>query len=103
LITPVAYIIYHQRDAVLATLEGMSVDGQTGLSIFINKWCEQPGYQGLWATRINILALAHVLVADRPSLRDLTVRGDMAEQPGSERGENRRYTETEGAAADGGQ
>jgi hypothetical protein len=110
LLTPFAYIIYHQRDAVLGTLEGMSVEGQSGLAVFANKWCEQPGYQGLWATRINTLALAHVVAADRPSLRELHVRGEMIEQPGSERGEQlpprhvlylcARYDRS---AADGGQ
>jgi hypothetical protein len=65
----------------------MNLDGQSGLHVFINKWCEHPDYKGLWQSRINILALTNVYASDRPALQAMPVRGEMIIKPTATRGE----------------
>jgi hypothetical protein len=89
LITPFAYLLYHQRDAVLDVLEGLALDGQSGLAVFLNKWCERPDARGLWQSRVNVLALTSVLACARPALAQVHVRGEMVIRPNAQRGEPR--------------
>jgi importin-9 len=86
LITPFAFLLYNQQDATLSALEGMDVNGEPGINIFVRKWCEHPEYQGLWQGRINALALAHLFASGRPSVQNLRVRGDLIIKPQTEKG-----------------
>ncbi|KAI0778993.1 ARM repeat-containing protein [Trametes elegans] len=82
LIIPFAFLIHNQRDTVLSLLEGMNVDGRSGLDILIQTWCENAEtFQGFWPTRISALALSSLFASERPSLQGLTVKGDIVVKP----------------------
>ncbi|KAI0325407.1 ARM repeat-containing protein [Cubamyces sp. BRFM 1775] len=82
LIIPFAFLIHNQRDTVLSLLEGMNVDGRSGLDILIQTWCENAEtFQGYWPTRISALALCALFASERPSLQGLTVKGDIIVKP----------------------
>jgi hypothetical protein len=72
---------------VLDTLEGLAVGGQSGLAVFLNKWCERGDYRGLWQSRVNTLALTSVAASARPALGAVAVRGEMIIKPSAQRGE----------------
>ncbi|KAL7284955.1 hypothetical protein ACG7TL_000044 [Trametes sanguinea] len=82
LIIPFAFLIHNQRDTVLSLLEGMNVDGRSGLDILIQTWCENAEtFQGFWPSRISALALSSLFASERPSLQTLTVKGDIIVKP----------------------
>ncbi|KAI0673956.1 ARM repeat-containing protein [Trametes maxima] len=82
LIIPFAFLIHNQRDTVLSLLEGMNIDGRSGLDIFIQTWCENAEtFQGFWPTRISALALCSLFASERPSLQTLIVKGDIVVKP----------------------
>ena len=79
LIIPFAFLVYHgQRDTVLSLLESTNISGRSALDIVINTWCENAEtIQGFWAARISTLALCQLYGAERPSLQQLIVKGDI--------------------------
>lgn len=79
LIIPFAFLVYHgQRDTVLSLLESTNINGRSALDIVINTWCENAEtIQGFWAARISTLALCQLYGAERPSLQQLIVKGDI--------------------------
>ncbi|CAA7265862.1 unnamed protein product [Cyclocybe aegerita] len=82
LVIPFAFLINNQRDTVLALLESLDINGRNGLDILIQTWCENAEtFQGFWPSRISTLALTQLLVSDRPSLQNLTVKGDIIIKP----------------------
>ena len=88
MIIPFAFLIHNQRDTVLSLLEGMNVDGRSGLDILIQTWCENAEtFQGFWPTRISALALCALFASERPSLQNLTVKGDIIVKPETKNGE----------------
>ncbi|KAI8980578.1 ARM repeat-containing protein [Trametes punicea] len=87
LIIPFAFLIHNQRDTVLSLLEGMNVDGRSGLDILIQAWCENAEtFQGFWPTRISALALCALFASERPSLQNLVVKGDIIVKPETKNG-----------------
>lgn len=82
LIVPFAFLIHTQRDHVLNLLESTSVNGRSGLEVLIYAWCENAEMlQGNWPTRISTLALCQMFISDRPSLRQIHVKGDLIVKP----------------------
>ncbi|KIY73361.1 ARM repeat-containing protein [Cylindrobasidium torrendii FP15055 ss-10] len=78
LIIPFAFLITAQRDTVLSLLETTEVQGRSGLDILIHTWCENAEtFQGFWASRVSTLALSQLFMCERPSLQNLTVKGDL--------------------------
>ena len=78
LVIPFAFLINNQRDTVLSLVESINVQGRTGLDILVQTWCENAEtFQGFWAQRISILGLTQMFTANRPSLQNLTVKGEM--------------------------
>lgn len=88
LLTPFAFLVYQQRDAVLDALENMPVDGRSGLEVLLQKWCEHTEFQGLWQGRVNVLALAALYTSERPSIQRVMVRGEMIIKPQTSKGES---------------
>ena len=73
---------------MLDLLEGMNVDGRSGLDILIQTWCENAEtFQGFWPSRISALALSSLFASERPSLQNLTVKGDIIVKPETKNGE----------------
>ncbi|CDO77258.1 hypothetical protein BN946_scf184753.g8 [Trametes cinnabarina] len=82
LIIPFAFLIYNQRDTILSLLEGINIDGRSGLDILIQTWCENAEtFQGFWPSRISALALSSLFASERPSLQNLMVKGDIIVKP----------------------
>ncbi|KAF9445285.1 ARM repeat-containing protein [Macrolepiota fuliginosa MF-IS2] len=78
LVSPFAFLINNQRDTILDLLESTNIGGRSGLDILIQTWCENAEtFQGLWASRISTLALSQLLTSERPSLQNLTVKGEL--------------------------
>lgn len=87
LVIPFAFLIHNQRDTVVSLLESTNAQGRSGLDILINTWCENAEtFQGYWPTRISNLALSQLYAAERPSLRDLIVKGDIIVNPATKDG-----------------
>ncbi|KZT02228.1 ARM repeat-containing protein [Laetiporus sulphureus 93-53] len=82
LVIPFAFLIYNQRDTMLAMLESMDIQGRSGLDILLQTWCEnEETFQGFWAQRISTLALCSLYISERPSLQKITVKGDLIIKP----------------------
>ncbi|KAL0951964.1 hypothetical protein HGRIS_008615 [Hohenbuehelia grisea] len=82
LVIPFAFLIYKQRDTLLSLLESTTIDGRSGLDIFIQTWCENAEtFQGFWPSRLSTVALTQLYAAERPSLQNLTVKGDIIIKP----------------------
>jgi len=78
LVIPFAFLIHNQHDTVLSLLESTDIQGRSGLDILIHTWCENAEtFQGYWPTRISNLALSQLYAAERPSLLNLMVKGDI--------------------------
>ncbi|KAG6872765.1 hypothetical protein C0995_006804 [Termitomyces sp. Mi166 len=78
LVIPFAFLINNQRNTVLSLLEGMSVNGRSGLDILVQTWCENAEtFHGFWPARISTLGLIQLFVSERPSLQHLIVKGDI--------------------------
>ncbi|KAI5824132.1 ARM repeat-containing protein [Schizophyllum commune Tattone D] len=82
LVIPFAFLITNQRDTVLQLLEGINVNGRSGLDILLQTWCENAEtFQGFWPGRVSTLGLCELLRAARPSLQQITVKGDIILRP----------------------
>jgi hypothetical protein len=78
LIVPFAFLINNERDTVLLLLESFNDNGRSGLDILIQTWCENAEtFQGFWPSRVSTLALSKLFASGRPSLQNLTVKGDL--------------------------
>ncbi|KAG5644159.1 hypothetical protein DXG03_009054 [Asterophora parasitica] len=78
LVVPFAFLINNQRDTILSLLESMTVNGRSGLDILIQTWCENAEtFQGFWLSRLSTLGLIQLFIAERPSLQNLIVKGDL--------------------------
>ena len=79
LLIPFAFLIHNgQRDTVLSLLEGININGRSGLDVVIQTWCENAEtFQGFWVTRTSTLALIDLFASMRPSLQELRVKGDL--------------------------
>jgi hypothetical protein len=87
LVIPFAFLIHNQRDTVLSLLESTDIQGRSGLDILIHTWCENAEtFQGYWPTRISNLALSQLYAAERPSLQNLMVKGDIIVNPATKDG-----------------
>lgn len=87
LVIPFAFLIYNQRDTVLSLLESTEIQGRSSLDILIQTWCENAEtFQGFWPTRISSLALSQLYAAERPSLQNLMVKGDIIVKPETQNG-----------------
>ena len=88
LVIPFAFLITNQRDTVLQLLEGINVNGRSGLDILLQTWCENAEtFQGFWPGRVSTLGLCELLRAARPSLQQITVKGDIILRPETKNGE----------------
>ncbi|KAH8920893.1 ARM repeat-containing protein [Atractiella rhizophila] len=83
LILPFAFLIQAgEMDTVLNLLEGVTVtttDGsqKNGLEVLLTTWIDNYGYfQGYWNIKVSTVALSKLLVAQRPSLNNVIVKGD---------------------------
>lgn len=66
----------------------MNIQGRTGLDVFIQTWCENAEtFQGFWPSRSSTMALTALFASERPSLRDLMVKGDIILKPETKNGE----------------
>jgi importin-9 len=66
----------------------MNVNGRTGLDILVQTWCENAEtFQGFWPTRTSTLGLIQLFIAERPSLQQLQVKGDIIVNPATKDGE----------------
>jgi hypothetical protein len=93
LVVPFCFLIHNQRDTVLSLLESTDVQGRSGLDILIHTWCENAEtFQGYWPTRISSLALCQLYAAERPSLQNLMVKGDIIVNPATKDGASPRYS-----------
>ncbi|KAG6857312.1 hypothetical protein H0H87_006505 [Tephrocybe sp. NHM501043] len=89
LVIPFAFLINNQRDTVLSLLETTTVDGRSGLEILVTTWCENAEtFQGFWPSRISTLGLMQLFVAERASLQNLTVKGDIIVDRTNKNGES---------------
>ncbi|ELU41145.1 importin-9 [Rhizoctonia solani AG-1 IA] len=89
LIVPFAFLIHTQRDNVLNLLESTSVNSKSGLEVFIHAWCENAEMlQGNWPSRISTLALCQMFISDRPTLRQIYVKGDIIVKPETRNGKS---------------
>ncbi|KAI0275362.1 ARM repeat-containing protein [Gloeopeniophorella convolvens] len=80
LVVPFAFLLHGQRDIVLDLLEAARIgdDARVGLDVLLNTWCENAAtFQGFWPTRISALALCDLLRAERASLQQVIVKGDI--------------------------
>ncbi|KDQ62857.1 hypothetical protein JAAARDRAFT_146629 [Jaapia argillacea MUCL 33604] len=83
LVVPFCFLIVNQRDTILSLLEATQIQGRSGLDIFIQTLCENvETFQGFWPTRISNLAISQLYISERPSLQQLTVKGDIIVTPG---------------------
>ncbi|KAI5998077.1 armadillo-type protein [Pisolithus albus] len=84
LVIPFAFLVYNQADTVISLLESTLVQDRSALDIVIHTWCENAEtFQGFWPTRISTLALSRLYASARPSLQNLTVKGDIIVKPES--------------------
>ncbi|KAM6498769.1 Armadillo-type fold, partial [Amanita muscaria] len=82
LVIPFAFLINNQRDVVVSLLESTQIQDRTALDILINTWCENAEtFQGFWSSRISTLGLSQLFVAERASLQNLKVKGDIIVKP----------------------
>ncbi|PAV22617.1 ARM repeat-containing [Pyrrhoderma noxium] len=82
LVIPFAYLVQSERDTVLSLLEGININGRSGLDILIQTWCENAEvFQGFWPSRVSTLGLCQLFVSERPGLQNLTVKGDLIVKP----------------------
>ncbi|KAI6120877.1 armadillo-type protein [Pisolithus croceorrhizus] len=82
LVIPFAFLVYNQADSVISLLESTQVQDRSALDIVIHTWCENAEtFQGFWPTRISTLALSRLYASARPSLQNLTVKGDIIVKP----------------------
>ncbi|EJD03488.1 ARM repeat-containing protein [Fomitiporia mediterranea MF3/22] len=82
LVIPFAFLVQSERDTVLSLLEGIDVNGRSGLDILIQTWCENAEvFQGFWPSRVSTLGLCQLFASERPSLQNLTVKGDIIVTP----------------------
>ncbi|KAH8119757.1 ARM repeat-containing protein [Phellopilus nigrolimitatus] len=82
LVVPFAFLVQSERDTVLSLLEGISVNGRSGLDILIQTWCENAEvFQGFWPSRVSTLGLCQLFASERPSLKNLLVKGDIIVTP----------------------
>ncbi|KAF8899297.1 armadillo-type protein [Infundibulicybe gibba] len=82
LIIPFAFLVNHQRDTVLSLLETTTVQNRSGLDVLIQTWCENAEtFQGFWPARISTMGLSQLFAAERPSLQNLMVKGDIIVKP----------------------
>ncbi|KAF8641001.1 hypothetical protein AX17_000646 [Amanita inopinata Kibby_2008] len=82
LVIPFAFLINNQRDTVLNLLESSQVENRSALDVLINTWCENAEtFQGFWPSRISTLALSQLFTAERPTLENLMVKGDIIVKP----------------------
>ncbi|TFK26759.1 ARM repeat-containing protein [Coprinopsis marcescibilis] len=82
LVVPFAFLINNQRDTVLDLIEPLVINDRSGLDILIQTWCENAEtFQGYWPTRVSTLGLVQLFLSERPSLRNLSVKGDMILRP----------------------
>lgn len=78
LILPFAYLMHNQTDTVLDLLENVTVDGKSGVEILLRAWTDNvDSILGFWSNRISSVALSKLLLTNRPSLNNLTVKGDL--------------------------
>jgi len=78
LVVPFNFLIHNQRDTILGLLESSNVEGDSGLSVFIQTLCENvETFQGFWPSRVSTLALISLFASERPSLQGLIVKGDI--------------------------
>ena len=78
LILPFAFLINNEPDTILSLLESINDNGRSGLDILIQTWCENAEtFQGFWPSRVSTLALSKLFASGRPSLQNLTVKGDL--------------------------
>ena len=78
LIIPFAFLINNEPDTILSLLESINDNGRSGLDILIQTWCENAEtLQGFWPSRVSTLALSKLFTSGRPSLQNLTVKGDL--------------------------
>ncbi|ETW86593.1 hypothetical protein HETIRDRAFT_456575 [Heterobasidion irregulare TC 32-1] len=78
LVIPFAFLIQNQRDIILDLVENVNIEGRSGLDILVNTWCENAEtFQGFWQTRVSTLALSQLFLAERPTLQNLMVKGDI--------------------------
>jgi len=74
--------VQDERDTVLTLLEGIDVNGRSGLDILIQTWCENAEvFQGFWPGRVSTLGLCQLFASERPSLQTLSVKGDIIVKP----------------------
>lgn len=72
---------------MLDLLETTNVQGRSGLDILIQTWCENAEtFQGFWPTRISTLGLTQLFSSERPSIQNLTVKGDIIIKPETRNG-----------------
>ncbi|EAU92368.2 hypothetical protein CC1G_00587 [Coprinopsis cinerea okayama7 len=82
LVVPFAFLINNQRDTVLDLVESLNIEGRSGLDVLVNTWCENAEtFQGYWPSRISTLGLVQLFLSERPSVRNLVVKGDMILKP----------------------
>ncbi|KAL5519373.1 hypothetical protein ACEPAH_1056 [Sanghuangporus vaninii] len=82
LVIPFAFLMQSERDTVLSLLEGIDVNGRSGLDILIQTWCENAEvFQGFWPSRVSTLGLCQLFASQRPSLQSLLVKGDIIVTP----------------------
>ena len=63
LVIPFAYLVQSERDTVLSLLEGININGRSGLDILIQTWCENAEvFQGFWPSRVRYLHISFWLV-----------------------------------------
>lgn len=78
LILPFAYLMHNQTDTVLDLLESVNIDGRNGVEILLPAWTENvDSILGFWNIRISTVALSKLLLTNRASVNNLTVKGDL--------------------------
>jgi hypothetical protein len=92
LIVPFAFLINNEPDTILSLLESINDNGRSGLDILIQTWCENAEtFQGFWPSRVSTLALSKLFASGRPSLQNLTVKGDLIVRQETRNSEYRYY------------
>ncbi|THH01586.1 hypothetical protein EW145_g6890 [Phellinidium pouzarii] len=78
LVIPFAVLVQNERDTALSLLEGITVNGRSGLDVLVQTWCENAEvFQGFWPSRVSTLGLCQLFASERPSLKSLMVKGDI--------------------------
>lgn len=82
---PFALLLHTQTEAVLDLLEQFGTlpeASEPALFLLLRCWCDNvETIQGFWSNRVSSLALAKVLLSQRASLHDLSVKGNMIVDP----------------------